>query len=212
MDKSLQIKNLLSRWQSERNYEKFCNDGILIHKEYSKANPKILFLLKESKAKFTNIEGPLGPHGDSKVFWRNMKLWTITTAKKFEKQSVDLNSFINEKEKPNTKIAYINIKKDSTITPIDSQYSEYENIKSYAVSDSEFLKKQIEIINPDVVFCGGTFCFANFIFNDLRKIDSNLYIRNNDQYWIDFYHPSCRKGYNYTVPLLSKYLEKINQY
>ena len=138
-----------------------------------------------------------------------MKLWSLTITKIFNQQSTNLGSYLNEKEKPNTNVAYINIKKDTTITPIDSQYSEFDNIKSYAVSDSAFLRRQIDIINPNIVLCGGTFCFSKYLYNDLIQIDSNLHLRKTNQFWIDFYHPSCRKSYFETNNLLIKYLKNI---
>jgi hypothetical protein len=56
------------------------------------------------------------------------------------------------KERIVDSIAYVNVKKNAGGT----SKSNNNEIAQYAVSDKEFLKRQLNLINPNIIFCGGT--------------------------------------------------------
>ena len=64
------------------------------------------------------------------------------------------------------------------------------------------VRKQLEIIDPDVVICGSreVFDFAKEIFGTPEEslpIEGGKSVscfRANDMLFLDFYHPACRKS------------------
>ena len=68
------------------------------------------------------------------------------------------------------------------------------------------LKEQIEILNPDFVFCCG--CFDNvrkILFNDKSKLESPPIFRDsNGAVYMDIYHPKYSSD--------EKYLGRIRRY
>jgi len=107
------------------------------------------------------------------------------------------------------RIGVVNLKKTwgSASTKWSDLYSylHQENNKT----PLDVLRKEIEIIKPDIVICGGeqVFDFAQEIFCgevcSMKVTDGTRfrYFKNEDMVFLDFYHPSCRKSiqksYNY---------------
>ena len=92
--------------------------------------------------------------------------------------------------------------------------TEWKNLYSYLHHEMnnapiEVLKKEIDIIKPDVVICGSNqvFDFAQEIFNEgvleleLSNGDIFRYFKSQKTLFLDFYHPACmgsiEKYYNY---------------
>ena len=103
-----------------------------------------------------------------------------------------------------SKIAVINIKKSEGVSKSDL----YGDIVNYLIEDKELLKKQIELVNPDILVCGRTFdicCYSGF-FNKQDMIPvcdfcsgSGLYkaMKYDNKIILDTYHPSApRLGYD----------------
>lgn len=193
----LKHKELLEKWKESRpNYNYFTNDGILKYENFANQNPKILFLLKESNSDFINIspinENSLGhgPKGNSNTFWRYMRGYEHVINCAWNKKDLNLNETLKIKESPNINTAYVNIKKQCDNK---SNSSDQEIIK-FAKTDKEFLLKQIEIISPDIIFCGGTLEPYIILESNLIKVNTKVY-RSNHYFVIDFYHLAHRKGY-----------------
>lgn len=192
-DKSLD--KLLEIWKNTRNeYEVFCEDGILLENDWDNSRTKILFLLKETFRDFSIIKGKQGPNGNSKTFWRKMQMWTFIIDKIFNNEEVTHLEAIKIKEKPNTETAYVNIKKN--VTKNKQAYktnSNDEDIKKYAISDAILLKKQIDLINPNVIICCGTYKYLKHIL----PINANQQNKYNSIWVVDYRHLSNRKGYKF---------------
>lgn len=188
------LDNLFIEWKQQRkDYLTFCEDGILIDDHWDNSRTKILFLLKETFLDFPIIRGDgHGPDGNSKTFWRKMQMWTYLTDKIFHAEEIIYNEALKEKEKKNIKIAYVNIKKNVTKGKAAGKTnSNFEDIKSYAKNDAEFLKKQIDLINPDVIICSGTYDFIKFILPQ-EELLNNKY---NSIWIVKAKHLSNRKSY-----------------
>lgn len=88
-------------------------------------------------------------------------------------------------------IAVLNLKKSD-----GNSESEYGEIAAYARSDREEIKKEIELIDPDIVVCGYTFgILLNEVYQaDKGKTSDNWYYYLNldgkERLYIDFYHPA----------------------
>ena len=190
-DKSLgELKNIWKNLRPE--YELFCDDGILSESDWDKKRTKIIFLLKETFKDFKIIKGKYGPNGNSKTFWRKMQMWTYIADKIYNGEDVSNLEAIEVKEKPNYEIAYVNIKKDVMKNKGAYQTnSNDEDIKKYAKSDSNLLKTQIDLINPDIIICCGTYKFLKHIL----PLNQTNPLKYNNIWIIDHSHLSNRKGY-----------------
>jgi hypothetical protein len=148
-------EELLSEWRSARpQYKPFCEDGILVEHEWKMASPKIAFLLKESNDDFVHIRGHRhGPRGNSRLFWRNLRIWRYVIACHFSGLQPTFAQAKLEKELPLADVAYINIKKHCQHRSV----SDNRDIQSYIMADWTFLERQIQIIAPEVLVCCGTF-------------------------------------------------------
>lgn len=194
-NKLLDLKN---KWKKERpQYTNFVNDGILSYSEYDKQNPKILFLLKESHSGFVNI-APLpltesngwGPNGSSKTFWRYMRAYEHTIQCAFNNIPFNQKLVYEIRNKKNINTAYVNIKKQCG----NNKKSDDKEIEMYAHQDRTFLIKQIDIINPDVIYCGGTISSYQILYEKLNLLTPRVY-KSNDRLIINYHHLAHRRGY-----------------
>ena len=144
---------LLSEWKSAREYKSFTNDGILIEDKWKQSSPKILFLLKESNAGFDNIAGRgWGPNGNSNTFWRRINICSYIITEIWNDRKPSFHEVATVKEREVNSIAYVNVKKNGE----NKSTSNNNEILQYARNDKDYLARQISIINPDVIYCGGT--------------------------------------------------------
>lgn len=187
---------LYDEWTTARKYSVFCDDGILDSEKW-KNSSKIMFLLKETYNHWVEIResGAQGPQGTSNTFWRRMRIWTYIIDEMIGGNKLSINEALKIKEEPNDSIAYVNIKKLAEKSEYNNEADSSDaDILNYAISDKDFLLKQINLISPKIIICSGTFKFCDKIFNDIEKIDGKLY-KTNEMYLIDFYHLSNRNPY-----------------
>jgi hypothetical protein len=198
---------LIDEWMKARPDYEFVHDGILDESQYWKSEPRIGFLLKEGNDDFANIapiaidsEG-YGPNGNSKTFWRYMSIWIYAISEIWNGRSGKVENPKNI-VKPVNSIAYINIKKH-----IENRVaSEYNDLLRYAKNDKEYLLRQINLINPHIIMCGGTLYLLKEMV-ELKNIGERIYAYNG-RLVIDFYHPSSRKGYETFNELRELLLQK----
>lgn len=192
----MNVTALLEKWKQARpDYLTFCHDGVLDDSKYNPSTPKILFLLKETHHGFTKISGPQGPHGRSKTFWRKMKMWTYVTSKFFNSETPTFEEALVVKEFPNDNIAYVNIKKNvNQNEQATNTNSNKKDLQAYVNNDAEFLRSQIALINPDIIFCCSTFNYYKQLYPQNIFNNSRLH-RVEGRIVIDYYHPSNRASY-----------------
>lgn len=184
---------LYSIWKSEKGYENFVYDGILNYSIWENYSPKVLFLLKESTNDFKNIaEQKIDiRQGSGKHFWWNICYWKYLIEQLYKNQNPE---FINKDKLPEVKynnhildsIAYVNIKKKCE----NNNSSKDKDILQYAINDRRLLVEQINLINPNVIFCSDiTFKSYKHLYPDnLKKINTTCYNHNN-RLIIKFRHP-----------------------
>lgn len=203
MEKKLDYDTLIKEWKNNRpDYEDFSDDGILIEEIWSQTIPKVLFLLKEPNSDFVHIRGnSYSPKsGNSHVFWRNINIWQYILSEFWNDRVPSLDKIKIVKEKDVNSIAYVNLKKCNE----NNSISKLQNIREYVLNDNLFLKRQLELINPDIILCCGTMKFYKELFSS-QFISQNVY-RTKDWLVVDFYHPSCRIGYKKTFDLLCTFI------
>lgn len=206
MEKKLESYDaLMKEWKSSRpEYEDFSDDGILMEGIWNITIPKIMFLLKEPNSDFITIRGKgYSPKtGNSRLFWRNINIWQFILTEFWNNRIplIEKISFIKENEV--NSIAYVNLKKCNE----NKSASDPRNILDYVKDDCDFLQRQIELINPEIILCGQTFNFYKEIFSS-EMISEKVY-RTNNRLIIDFYHPACRIGYKETFQRLTDIIGK----
>jgi len=193
--------------EAQPGYEPFCNDGILVEESWNTQRPKIAFVLKESNDGFHDIRGRgywPGPRGSSPLFWRNLNIWSYTVKKCFNGEPLDFEEARGHKEDFVDHIAYVNLKKKAEYRSISND----ADIQDYVDRDWPFIEKQLSLINPDVLFCCGTY---KYIKNHLQPDHLGLGVyRSQGKIVVDFYHPSGRRvGYKRRFERLREMLKNL---
>ena len=194
----------------------FISDGIVNKDVWNKLPPgkKILVLLKEAYGGEANwsLSEKLLKEGPWNNTWNRIAEWSygllstdsgkITPYDKLNHKRA--NDFLQ-------KIAIMNIRKSGGETSsVDNE------IKQYAIYDKKEIIREIELIDPDIVICGGS-----IILNSLDEISNKQIIKNpsdlisyyysdaigkKERLFIDFYHPACR------YPRVLMYYGVVNLY
>lgn len=204
-----EINKLFEEWKSkapigeiDHKNNVFISDGIVCPEQWFSQKVRPLFLLKEAYHGEGNWD-LISEHllTDKRIgsgTWRRVSEWTYgimaTTANKIPPYPVDetINYYGNPYLR---KIAVVNIKKSG-----GTSSSNMETIGKYAEYDRVQLHKEIELIDPTVIFCGYTISLLNVIMEktvkDYSHPNPNLFyfVKLNDHNVIvlDYYHPSNR--------------------
>jgi hypothetical protein len=196
-------------------------DGILNEELYWKNIPRITFLLKEmyEETYIDNKIAPLpegykdgyGPYGSSPSFWRNLRSWQylITTRTEQAQGKItpdEANARLTPenvdkiKETSLTGVGYVNIKK-----VVGNNTSDWEDIYSYARNDADLLKRQLDLMNPQVIVCCGYSEIKGSVFDCLKIINPGMakatqisncfHIFDNRILVVDWWHPAARGSY-----------------
>ena len=203
-----------------------CYDGIVEEAVFESLPKKVAFLLKE-----TNGNDPSGVRSGELSDWDyrawlqekqavgmersgeklyrtfySLCMWIDvfydTTAEKavsFEDYCADQRSAPENLRKNLAKTAIVNLKKTW-----GGGSTKWKDLYSYLQNDiaKEVIQKQLDIIDSDIVICGGreVFDFARQIFGTQEKTLSMnggktiSYFKSNGKIFLDFYHPACRKS------------------
>ena len=135
-----------------------------------------------------------------KNFWRRIVEWTYcineTDTTKITPFPSDLFEKTNKKVAADfaNSIAIMNLKKSDGKT-----VSNKKDIRQYVKNDSEFIKRQIELISPDIIVCGHILDILDKnVYNSeikSRKCDDWFYntkkMTGRNTIVIDYYHPSA---------------------
>ena len=219
------LDSLFEKWEQRYPNDKFIYDGIINESLWNKAKWKILFLLKELNLAPRSYSDHL-PSIIQKDFrltcnqepWKEIGQWAYALLHYSARPS-----FTEAKQNCREacrSIAIANFKKVA-----GGNSSSASQIQRYARQDKEFLQKQINIIGPDIIVCCGknmAFNLAKELFDDANNADficsqpesekmlPGSSYRGDRHIWIDFVHPSMRKGsrelkYNSLLNLMLSY-------
>ena len=192
-------ESLFRRW--EKNRSRFVRDGVISEVDYSESKHKIVFILKE-----VNDPDPDGGGWDLREFvldggrpqtWDNVARWVhgirnLPAISNWDSYSDIKEDFRREVLKD---ICVVNLKKSPGPHTTVSR-----NLKSAAMEDSEYLKEQYSIYDPDLTICGGTSTAALFkrvVEHDKYKWQSTSrgirwYQIDKSKVVISFAHPEAR--------------------
>lgn len=196
-----------ARWMAARpEYADFCHDGALSRDGdgylAGAYGLRILWLLKEAPA------GAYGPTmrvrglgltsrspGSSNRFWAVLGAYAYIINRIAAGAVPNCEDFRRVHKAggyPLDCLAYVNIKKGNGL-----QVSSWCDLKCYARADRAFLNKQIKMLRPDVMICGGTYqvyqrCICDGDIPSGAQSQA-VYDSVNDRYVIDMPHPAARK-------------------
>lgn len=193
----------------------FIRDGVVNLNVWEKQDKRIAFLLKEAYGDNSewDLKEMLRVKSPWSSIWRRVAEWTYgiqnTTVDKIAKYEPEKIS-MEENNMLLNQIAVFNLKKSG-----GEPQSNPNEIKAYANADRIEIKRQLELINPDIVVCGNTMSALNQIYDCSIKTESS---HNDNWYYftnviggkkrlvLDYYHPA-----NY-YPALLNYYGLVNIY
>ncbi|ANS76115.1 hypothetical protein AWM70_17260 [Paenibacillus yonginensis] len=174
----------------------FVTGGVVDEDMFSSCEVKLLFLLKEvndvDQIENWSLVQLMQDQIERMEFyriWETVGLWNFGLLQgfppyqklKYMKEANITEGLLN--------IATTNLKKTG-----GSGESNYEEIKEHAIMNKELWMREIEIIKPDVVICGGTFPIVQEILGfEATTCDSGALIgKAMNTLFVDFYHPMYR--------------------
>lgn len=197
-----ELRRLLQK-ELEARYpgEDIVNDGILDERIFLRQPQKVMFLLKETYGDYNEIIGPQDIfNGKSSPFWPNIYNWTIFVNQIFLNIAPKFKSKkeIGEQTLYVDNIAYVNVKKVNS----NKAVSDKKDILKFAEKDKDLLRKQIDVINPDIIFTSNTTFEAyqlifDLVFSDFKNVkrydckkQNFIYAEHQHRKIIKLYHPS----------------------
>lgn len=188
---SIILNNLYKKYEElESDRKEFTWDGPSDWEIWTSSVPKIVFLLKESRQGFhpSKIDQP-----NETKFSKNLSRWSFAISNLFSKNlTVD---FPDDDLLPDTMnhLCIVEVKKLNEEKP----KSDPSEILEYAKNDKEFLKQQIDILEPDIVVCCGNIDWYDTIYEGNYEFEEKLSVIDNKSCWlvdnrlvIDFVHPT----------------------
>lgn len=160
-----------------------------------KSKPRIVFLTKESHSSFH----PSTPSNVDNTFSRNIARWTNIITSALDINSKIKNPYSDELQEAWNSIAIVEIKKTDTGQTISPK----SIIKKFAKIGREFLKLQLEILDPHIIVCCATIesydIINNYSEEEKKENEKLIYNESNIMAWnckdvivVDFCHPSNR--------------------
>jgi len=185
-----QIKNLNKKFHKDGN---FISGGVLDEDKFNNSKVKMLVILKEVNDPDCNynwsLPGLLSDiEQDKNPFyriWKNVCRWALVS----ENLSLSYQNIDDSKLKEGLRLfAVINLKKEAG-SGNSNMDDIFYHVEYYKV---EWLQ-EIDIIDPKIIVCGGTFDIISKILNidDIMTCDSGArYFLKNKRVFLEFYHPA----------------------
>ncbi|RLA79556.1 MAG: hypothetical protein DRG78_12750 [Epsilonproteobacteria bacterium] len=185
---------LLDLWENNfSNDNHFNRDGIISKQHWDNTDIKVLFVLKETNKAKQNIITAISNAlvNSSSGWWKGKVLRRIgRLAYGLINYTGDIPSFEEAKKHGKSatlNIAYINMRKTSGGARTNEK-SFNKHVEEYA----PYIKKQIELISPDIVVLGGTYKqLKKFVYPELTRICERIH-KHNEMIFINAFHPASR--------------------
>jgi len=186
-EKSRQLDALFVRWRKRfgQAAEEFAADGIVDEPKWTAGDRQILFLMKDTN----RLAGDLRAYLRESP-WKPIGIWAYGLQKLVVDYVPPLADAYRYYGTACRSSAIVNLKKLSGVGRADSQ-----EIEQAAQRDRDFLAREIEIIDPDVIVCCGTFKTARVVFpglGDAKTVDDYRRCAELDgRTWINYCHPAA---------------------
>jgi hypothetical protein len=188
------LDSLLDAWEQKFPTDKwhFNRDGIISSEHWIKSDVKILFVLKETNKAKQNVVNAITNALSSKKsgWWRGKVLrrvgrWAYGLASYSEEVPSFENAKIRAKD-ATWSVAYINMRKTAGGAKTEKRSFD-SHVKDYA----PYIRRQIELIEPDVVVLGGTFnSVKRHIFPQMEHVCERIH-RHKKIIFINAFHPAA---------------------
>ena len=124
------------------------------------------------------------------TMWRKVAIWTQAIYNAFNYNICEYDDeVLRSKEKEIIdRIAVVNVKKSN-----GGSESEYEDLKKYALEDRLEIKRELEIIQPDIIVCGNNLSLLKLVLGEELQNDDtwdNMLALWKDTLVLDYYHPA----------------------
>ena len=124
------------------------------------------------------------------TMWRKVAIWTQAIYNAFNDNICEYDDeVLRSKEKAIIdRIAVVNVKKSN-----GGSESEYEDLKKYAIEDRLEIKRELEIIQPDIIVCGNNLSLLKLVLGEELQNDDtwdNMLALWKDTLVLDYYHPA----------------------
>lgn len=187
----------------QKGWINFISDGAVNPDIYEQSQPKIVFFLKEAYSKSNdggwNLTDWLN-NGAMTRMWGTVAEWTYglrnTTA-----TEIPSKPHLSSEEKTTLlkSIGIVNVKKSN-----GNVSSDYTDLLQYAATDCEYLKKELDILTPDIIICGNNSSLLRLLYGakiqdgkvssdgiiDAEFMRENGYAFVDNKIIIDYYHPA----------------------
>lgn len=186
--------SLLDAWEKKFAVDKwhFNRDGIISNEHWIKSEVKILFVLKETNKAKQNVVTAITNALSSKKsgWWRGKVLRRVGRwAYGLASYSGEVPSFDNAKAfgtEATWGVAYMNMRKTAGGARTKKKLFD-SHVRNYA----PYIRRQIELIEPDVVVLGGTFnSVKKHIFPQMEHVCKRIH-KHQDIIFINAFHPAA---------------------
>lgn len=206
-----QLNTLFEDWKQAmlRNGDKgFCYDGLINRNgqedtQWQSARRRILFLLKEQNdndgedvREWTGSINGISPNGN---FFNRLSAWlyglTNLTTSSYPPMEDAFNPINQMKALSEYPYAYVNVKKQTGTAVADDNI-----VYDHAVRYASFLRKELDILSPTIIVCGGEIVFRiarEVIYNkvDFKEVNDWVYYSSElGLTLINSYHPAAHKS------------------
>lgn len=206
-DTRTQLNMLMEKWKAthkNKGWVNFISDGAVNMESYASSTLKICYFLKEAYSKDNDEDWDLTrwlDNGAMTRMWSNVAEWTYgiinTTTTNISHKPQLTNQ---EKTVLLKSVSVINVKKSN-----GNVQSDYGDLLNYANEDKEFLKRELDILKPDVIVCGNNSSLLRLLYGatvqsknrvsaegliDAEYMSKNGYAFVGNQIIIDYYHPA----------------------
>lgn len=197
------LMNELSEEHRKRGLINFISDGAVNSDLYERSHPKVAFFLKEAYSKKEVGDWNLCEwlnNGNMTRMWSAVAEWTYGI-KNTTLTNIPPKPQLSSEEKTDLlrTVAVVNVKKSN-----GKISSEYLDLLGYAKEDSAFLKKELDILSPDIIVCGNNSSLLRLLYGanvssgkvlsdgliDGEFMKRNGYAFLGSQIVIDYYHPA----------------------
>ncbi len=191
MSKTEDLNKLFGEWRPKYGDGNFAEDGIVDEALWDKAKKKVLFILKDTN----KCPGDFREKVNNKP-WRMLGYWAYGLQNTDSERVVALRDASNKSNymKACRASAIINLKK----SPGGAQ-SDAKRLEQAAKNDSDLIKKEYNIIQPDIVVCGGTIdiCKKIWPLDDTMLIGPDRFCyKFQKAIWFKYCHPSLPGVYH----------------
>jgi len=197
------LDSLFIEWKSHYtnmniDIKEFNCDGIINESKYNAARKKLLFILREpnQSLKDNDIRKDVA-NGPCFGLWYELSRWAYGIINNFPDFDI-VEKDIEGKKEVFLGSSIMNLKKIA-----GGGSTDFNELNLFAYIDRDFIKREIEIIGPDLIICCNSFIELMWALelkgikdtiSDLKTVFEKVYYYNDCPIYVFPYHPAHRKN------------------